>query len=150
MTTADSTRAELPPDGYTEATARGSVDDASGAGWVLFSWTMLLMVGTMNLIDGIAAISNSTFFTQNARFVFSDLNTWGWVMLILGSAQVLAAVGIWAKTSGVRWFGVTVAALNGIALLLFIPAYPFWSLTLFTLDILVVYGLIAYGKHGDA
>ena len=150
MATADSTRADLSSDSYTGATARESVDDAAGAGWVLFAGTMLAMVGTMNIIDGIAAISNSTFFTQNARFVFSDLNTWGWIVLILGSVQVLAAFGIWAKTPGVRWLGVTVAALNGIAQLLFIPAYPFWSLTLFTLDILVIYGLIAYGKRVGA
>jgi hypothetical protein len=46
-----------------------------------------------------------------------------------------------------RWAGVAVAALNGIAQLLFIQAYPFWSLTLFTIDILVIYGLIAHGKR---
>jgi hypothetical protein len=40
-----------------------------------------------------------------------------------------------------------VASLNAIDQLLFIQAYPFWSLTLFTLDILVIYGLIAYGKR---
>ena len=49
-----------------------------------------------------------------------------------------------------RWFGVTVAALNGIAQLLLIPAYPFWSLTQFTVDILVIYGLIAHGKRSLA
>ena len=64
-----------------------------------------------------------------------------------GACQELAAPGIWAKTPGVRWFGVTVAVLNGIAQLLFIPAPPFWSLTLFTIDILVIYWLIAHGKR---
>jgi hypothetical protein len=108
------------------------------------------MVGTLNVIDGIAAISNSTFFTDNARYVISDLNTFGWIVLILGTCQVLAAFGVWAKTRGVRWFGVAVAALNGIAQLLFIPAYPFWSLTLFTIDILVIYGLVAHGKRSLA
>jgi hypothetical protein len=44
-------------------------------------------------------------------------------------------------------FGVTVATLHGVAQLLFIPACPFWSLTFFTLDILVIYGLIAHGKR---
>ncbi len=64
---------------------------------------------------------------------------------MLGAVQLLAAFGIWARTKGVRWFGITVAGLNAIALLLFISSYPFWSLTLFTLDILVIYGLAAYG-----
>ena len=94
-----------------------------------------------------AAISNPTFFTDNARYILSGLNTWGWIVLLLGAAQVLAAFGVWAKTPGVRWFGVAVAMCNAIAQLLFMPAYPFWSLALFTVDILVIYGLIAHGKR---
>jgi uncharacterized RDD family membrane protein YckC len=74
---------------------------------------ILLLVGMLNFIDGVAAISNSTFFTENARYVISDLNTFGWIVLILGFAQMLTACGVWAKTPGVRWFGVTVATLNG-------------------------------------
>jgi hypothetical protein len=27
------------------------------------------------------------------------------------------------------------------------PAYPFWSLTILAMDILAIYGLIAYGKR---
>ena len=134
---------------YVGATTR-EYEDTSGDGWVVFAGTMLAMVGTLNVIDGIAAISNSTFFTENARYVISDLNTFGWVVLILGTVQVLAAVGIWAKTPGVRWFGVAVASVNAIVQLLFIPAYPFWSLTLFTLDLLVIYGLVVYGKRSLA
>lgn len=134
---------------YVEPTTR-DYEDTSGDGWVLFAGTMLVMVGTLNVIDGIAAISNSTFFTENARYVISDLNTFGWVVLILGTVQVLAAFGIWAKTPGVRWFGVAVASVNAIVQLLFIPAYPFWSLTLFTLDLLVIYGLVVYGKRSIA
>jgi hypothetical protein len=149
MSTADPARAGGRSGGYAGGATREYVRDTSGDGWVLFAGTMLLMLGTLNVIDGIAAISNSTFFTENARFVFSNLNTWGWIVLLLGVTQVLAAFGIWARTPGVRWFGVTVAALNGIAQLLFIPAYPFWSLALFTLDILVIYGLIAHGARSS-
>lgn len=146
MTTVDPNRASTS---YVEP-ARGAYEDTSGDGWVLFAGTMLAMAGTFNVINGIAAISNSTFFTENAKYVISDLNTFGWAVLILGTAQVLAAFGIWAKTPGVRWFGVAVASVNAIVQLLFIPAYPFWSLTMFTLDILIIYGLVVYGKRSVA
>jgi hypothetical protein len=149
MSTADPMRAGGGvSDSYAGGTTRDYVEETSGDGWVLFAGTMLLMVGTLNVIDGIAAVSNSAFFVDNARFVvFDDLNTWGWIVMILGAAQVLAAFGVWARTPGVRWFGVGVALVNAIAQLLFISAYPFWSLALFTVDILVIYGLIAYGKR---
>ena len=38
-----------------------------------------------------------------------------------------------------------VAGLNSIGALLSIPAYPFWSLAVFAVDVLVIYGLAAYG-----
>jgi hypothetical protein len=149
MSTVDPARAGGISDSYVGGTSREYVEEQRGDGWILFAGVMLLMVGCLNFIDGIAAISNSTFFTENARYIISNLNTWGWVLTILGGAQMLGAFGVWARTPGVRWFAVGVAALNGVAQLLFIPAYPFWSLSLFTLDILVIYGLLAYGKRAS-
>jgi hypothetical protein len=122
-------------------------DESRGAGWVLFAGVMLAILATLNLIDGIAAVSNSTFFVNDAKYILSDLNTWGWVLIVMGVVQGLTAIGVWAKTPGVRWLGVTIAALNAIAQMFFIPAYPFWSLMMVALDILVIYGLIVHGAR---
>src|SRR5215217_2914750 len=123
------------------------VDDESGYGWVLFAGTMLAMLATLNFIDGVAAVSNSTFFTEDAKFVLSNLNTWGWILIAMSAIQLGLAFGIWAKVKSLRWFGVAIAAANAVVQLVFMPAYPFWSLCLFTLDILVIYGLIAHGAR---
>ena len=122
-------------------------EDARGDGWVLFAAVMLAMLGALNVIDGVAAVSNSTFFTEDTKYILSNLNTWGWVLICTGVVQGLAALGVWAPVKGVRWIGVTIAAANAIVQLIFIDAYPFWSLTLFTLDILVIYGLVAHGAR---
>jgi hypothetical protein len=37
--------------------------------------------------------------------------------------------------------------VNAVVQLLAIPAYPFWALAVFALDLLVVYGLVAYGAE---
>jgi hypothetical protein len=116
-----------------------------GAGWVLFAGLMLCLVGVLNVIYGIAAIGDSRFFVGDATYILSGLNTWGWIMLILGAAQIVAAYSIWKGGQFGRWFGIAVALLNAIGALMSISAYPFWSLAVFTLDILVVYGLAAYG-----
>lgn len=151
MSTTDPSRSRPTVTQYSDAGAGESgYYDEAGAGWVLFAATMLGLVGVLNLIDGIAAVSNSTFFVGNAKYVFSDLNTWGWIMLVLGAAQALLSVGIYLKVKSLRWFGVLIAGLNAIAQLLFIPAYPFWSLALFTIDILIIYGLVAYGARSSA
>ena len=130
----------------------GAADDRPyepdrGLGWVVFAGCMLCLVGTLNVIYGIAAISNSKFYTANATYVFSDLKTWGWIILLIGVIQFVAAFGIWAGSEWGRWVGIISAGANAIAQLLFIPAYPFLSLALFAIDLLVIYGLVAYGGH---
>ena len=121
------------------------IDRERGSGWITFAGVVIMMVAILNIIDGIAAISKSSFFTANAHYVISDLRTWGWIVLALGALQMLVGFGIWAGNQAARWAGIAVVSLNAIAQLLFIPAYPFWSLSIFALDVLVLYGLAAYG-----
>jgi hypothetical protein len=118
---------------------------APGARWITFAWVVLIVASIMNIIDGIAAISNSSFYVADARYVVSDLNTWGWIVLGLGALQALVAIGISVGNQLARWAGIVIVSLNAIAQLLFIPAYPFWALSVFTLDVLVLYGLAAHG-----
>ena len=131
--------------GTPSSTERHGVWREQGSGWVLFAGIMIVTVGILNLIYGIAAIGDSSFFVADQKFILSGLNTWGWVMLVLGVGQILAAFSIWAGNSFGRWFGIACAMLNAIAALLAIPAYPFWSLVVIGIDILVIYGLAAYG-----
>jgi hypothetical protein len=118
-----------------------------GYGWVLFAGIMLMVVGMLNFIYGIAAISNSKFFARDVTYILSDLNTYGWILLIIGAIQFCLAFAIWAGTEWGRWLGVLSAGVNAIVQLLFIPSYPFASLAVFSIDILVIYGLVAYGGH---
>jgi len=122
-------------------------DEDRAAGWLVFAGVLILLLGTINIIDGIAAIGKAHFYVGNAHYVFGDLKTWGWVALCLGVAQLAVGFGIFVKNQFARWTGVVVLGLNSIAQLLMMPAYPFWSLSIFTIDILAIYGLIAYGQR---
>jgi hypothetical protein len=124
--------------------------DSRGDGWVTFAGVMLMLVGVMNFVGGIAAVDNANFYAGNAQFVFSDLNTWGWIIMITGAVQVLAAFGIWARNGLSRWLGVFFASLNALAQLLFLPAQPLWSVSLFAVDVLIIYGLVVYGGRESA
>ena len=125
-------------------------DQERGYGWVMFAGTLLLLVGTINFIEGIAAVGNAHFFVGNADYVFGSLNTWGWVAICIGAIQWLVGLGVFLKNQFSRWTGVVILGLNAIAQLLMMPAYPFWSLAIFAMDILAIYGLIAYGKRISA
>jgi hypothetical protein len=121
-----------------------------GRGWVTFAGVMILIAGVLNVIYGIAAIDDANFYVADARYVFSDLATWGWVQLIVGAVQVIAAFAIWRGSEFGRWIGVGAASVNAIVQLLWIASYPFLSLALFAVDILIIYGLIAYGGRRQA
>jgi hypothetical protein len=114
---------------------------------IVFAVALLVTVGFFNLIDGIAAIANSHVFIANAHYVVGDLRAWGWIVLILGVLQVIAAVAILAGSQAARWFAVVVIGLNAIGQMLFIPAYPFWSLLIIAVDVVALWGLCAYGSR---
>jgi hypothetical protein len=139
-------QAEIPYDAYA-VTGRYPEEAERGYGWVLFAGTLLLMVGTLNFIEGIAAIGNSHFFANNTHYIAGSLNTWGWVVLIVGIVQWGVGTGVFLKSQFSRWVGVFILGVNSIVQLMMIPAYPFWSLSVFTLDILAIFGLIAYGSR---
>ena len=138
--------ATTPASGERASSSRDSASyPPEGSGWVLFAGIMIMMVGVLNIIWGIAAIDKSSFFVQDTKFIFSDLKTWGWIILVLGGLQLAAAFSIWAGGGYGRWFGIATATANAIAALLSIPAYPFWALAIFAIDVLVIFGLAAYG-----
>jgi hypothetical protein len=42
-----------------------------------------------------------------------------------------------------------VLALNAIAMMLSLPAYPLWGLVIIAVDIVALYGLCAYGSRAN-
>lgn len=129
----------------TSSYDRSGEGEQTGSGWIMFAGIMLLIAGVLNLIYGIAAVGNSKFFVHETQYILSGLNTWGWVTIVIGALEIIAAFSIWSGGGFGRWFGIIAASLSSIGALLSMPAYPFWSLAIFAIDILIIYGLAAYG-----
>ena len=138
----------MMPPSTTPATGEArSRTGSRGYGLVLFASILLFVTGCFNIIQGIAAIANSHVFVAHAHYVFANLTTWGWITLILGVLQLLAAAGVVAGNQLARWFAVAVLGLNAIDQMFFIPTYPFWSLVIIAVDVVALYGLCAYGSR---
>ena len=118
-----------------------------GYGMVLFASILLLVVSFFNMIYGIAAIANSHVFVAGAHYVIGDLRAWGWITLIIAVVQLVAAGGILMGNQLARWFAVAMVGLNAIDMMFFIPAYPFWALTIIAVDVVALWGLCAYGSR---
>jgi hypothetical protein len=126
------------------ATLRVGEDDRQ-RGWMIFAGVVLLVLACTNIFDGVAAVNGSHYFVGRAHYIFGDLTSWGWVIWLVGIAQGLTALGLLVKNQLARWLGVAFAFLNALAQLLMIEADPFLSLALFSLDVLVIYGLVVHG-----
>ncbi len=123
--------------------------EGRGLGLVFFAAILLFIASFFNMIYGIAAIANSHVFVANAHYVFANLRTWGWITLIIAVLQLIAAGGVLAGNQLARWYAVAVIALSAIDMMFFIPAYPFWALTIIAINVVALYGLCAYGSRAN-
>jgi hypothetical protein len=115
-----------------------------GGGLLMFAVALMAIAGTWAVIEGIAAIADSRIYTDNAVFVFSNLKTWGWIVLLLGILLLLAAFTVFNGSQFARWFGILAAGVNAIGQLFFIQAYPLWSMAMFAADLIIIYALAVY------
>jgi len=117
-------------------------------GFTVFAAVMMIMVGVFQALQGLIAIFENEFYVQTRNYLFQfDATTWGWIHLVIG---LLVAVAGWGLLSGQTWariVAITLAALSATANFLFIPYYPFWSLLIIAVDVLVIWALTAHGRQ---
>jgi hypothetical protein len=137
--------------GKPDAVVDGTYDEyGRGSGWLFFAGTMIGLAGFFSTIDGIVALSKSSFYVADARYVFGDLRTWGWIVLALGVLELCASVAVLGRAQWARWFGIAIASLGALGQFAFMQSYPFWSLTVLTACLLAIYGLAVYGGRPEA
>jgi hypothetical protein len=119
-----------------------------GTGRVVFVATLLLIAGTLNILYGIGALDGANIFTDDRRYILSDLNTLGWVLIVLGLIQLVGGFSLMAGNAFGRFIGILGATLGAIGALLSIGgAYPWWSLAIFFLCIYIIHGIFVYGDE---
>jgi hypothetical protein len=118
-----------------------------GTGRVVFAGTLLLIAGTLNIIYGFGALDDANIFTDDRRYILTNLNTLGWVLILLGVIQLAGGFSLLAGNTFGRVLGIVGGSLGAIGALLSIGgAYPWWSLGIFVLCIYVVHGIVVYGE----
>jgi hypothetical protein len=122
-----------------------------GAGRAVFVATLLLIVGTLNIIYGIGALDDANILVNDQRLVLTNLNTLGWVSIVLGLIQLTGGLSLFAGNIYGRLIGIVGGSLGAIGALLGIGgSYPWWSLCIFFLCIYIVHGIFIYGDDERA
>jgi hypothetical protein len=121
-----------------------------GVGRAVFVAILLLIVGVLNIIYGIAAVGNAHFF-NNTQYVFSSLHTWGWITIIVGVIQLTGGFSLMTGGGYGRVIGIIAATIGAFESLLSVGGtHPWWSLAIFALCIYVLHGLIVFGEEEPA
>jgi hypothetical protein len=118
-----------------------------GTGRAFLAATLLMIVGTLNIIYGIGALDGANIFVNDKRYILTDLNTMGWVLIVLGIIQLAGGFSLAAGNTYGRVIGIIGASLGAIGALLSIGgAYPWWSLAIFFLCVYILHGIFIYGE----
>jgi len=122
-----------------------------GTGRAAFVATLLLIAGTLNIIYGIGALDNANIFKNDQRYVLTNLNSLGWVLILLGIIQLTGGVSLLAGNTYGRVIAIVGGTLGAIGALLSIGgAYPWWSLAIFFLCVYIVHGIFIFGDDEPA
>jgi hypothetical protein len=118
-------------------------------GWIAFASFMMILLGSLQVIQGLVALFDDGYYrvTEGGLVVNIDYNAWGWTHLLLGVLLILCGVGVLAGNLAARTVAVVLAGLSAIVNLLFIPAYPVWSVIAITIDVLVIYAVTVHGRE---
>jgi hypothetical protein len=117
-----------------------------GAGRAVFAAVLLLILGALNIIYGIGALDDANIFVDERRYVLDDLNTLGWVLIVLGAIQLIGGLSLLGGGGFGRFVGILGASLGAIGAVLSIgDGNPWWSLCAFALCLWVIHGIFVYG-----
>ena len=122
-----------------------------GLGRAVFAAILLLIAGTLNIIYGIGALDSANIFTNDTRYIFTNLNTMGWVLIVLGVLQFTGGLSLLSGNTYGRVIGIVGASLGAIGALLSIGGNdPWWSLGIFALCIYIISGISQLGEDERA
>jgi hypothetical protein len=139
------------PDSATTYTSGGTSEGATRTGWtgwIGFAGVMMILGGILNAFYGLVAIVDDQWVVwSNRTAVYLDMSQWGWVHLVVGLVVLLCGIGLFSGNVLARAVGVIVAAVSLISNFFFMPAYPFWAITVIVIDALVIWALTVHGRE---
>ena len=150
MTDVGSSHPSSRPDTDTSRVAYGNTPDPTGwTGWIVFASFMMILLGTFQAIEGLVALFDDGYYLVSPRglVVNVDYNVWGTIHLLLGVLLLATGVGVLSGNLAARTVAVILAGLSALANIIFIEAYPLWSILIITVDVLVIYALTVHGRE---
>ncbi|MGW2406007.1 DUF7144 family membrane protein [Streptomyces sp. NPDC001739] len=128
-----------------------SVPPAERSHWVAFAGILLMLSGLFDLLNGFVALLDHGYYATTAnhgnRLLIFNFSFWGWVWIIIGVAQILASLGVFLGARAARITGIVLASVCLVGQLIFLSAFPYWSIFVMAMSLLVIYGLVSVPRQ---
>jgi hypothetical protein len=132
----------------TEVRAGGASDAAVGLAF--FAASLMIMVGVFQVIAGLVALFNDTFYVVGEEWIFQfDVTTWGWILLAFGALLITAGVFLFKGATWARWTAVVLAGVSAVANFMWLPYFPLWGVLAIALDVAIIWALTTHGRAID-
>ncbi|MFC4784223.1 DUF7144 family membrane protein [Nocardioides sp. MAHUQ-72] len=131
------------------ADTRTKPEQTGWMGWILFAATMMLMLGVFHAVQGLVAIFRDEYYVvgRSGLTLHVDYTVWGWVHLVLGLVVAGAGAGLLTAQMWARVVGVLAAGVSAVVNMAFLAAYPFWSVVVILVDVLVIWAITVHGRE---
>jgi uncharacterized membrane protein (DUF2068 family) len=111
---------------------------------------MMVIAGALKSCGASRPSPTPDIHINGNHYIIDHRRAWGWAVLIIDVIELLVAYGIWNRAQWAGWTGVAIAGISAIAMLGDMQSFPFWSLAIFAIDLLIIHGLVAYGGRARA
>lgn len=124
------------------------------SGWIAFAGFVMIILGCLDVLWGIAAIANDEVIVVGGHGVMIfDITTWGWIQLILGALIGLTGLGLFMGNEVARVLGLFLLGLNAVMQIVWFSAAPLWAFLIIVLDVFLIYQLTVNwtpeARHAD-
>jgi len=125
-----------------------------GTGWIIFTGIVMIIAGANMFINGLWALHASSAVTSKFKdqLLFSDnnLDTWGWIYVIVGGVVLLAGMFVFVRSRWAVWVGLLAATVQAVFAFFWLFG-PYWqgALIIIIIDMLVIHALVRYGERED-
>lgn len=102
----------------------------------------------LRFFEGLALIVRGTFYVQPANYwISTGASTWGWWHLIVSLIVLAAGFGVMSGAAWARWLGIIFVSIQALTNFLFIPAQPFWAITLILIDLWIIHSRFVHRRE---
>jgi hypothetical protein len=112
--------------------------------------TLMVLSGMLTFFIGIIGVIRGIFFNNVANYPFYfSVRSRGILLLTIGAVAFVVGLGLLLRRTRARHVATVVAIASAVANFMFLPFYPFWSVVILVLDVLIIWELTRDRGSGE-